>query len=141
MSWTADPTAHWEDLEVWLSIMTDNLQPQAANDLWHQNQQQLQQHQQHQQTDDTHPSQSYPHNELAKIMSSIAQNLIAQLKLSDKKAAHCERDSENLKWQTAELQKELTQAQDHISQLETEVQTRFEGAEEIVRVKCGNKET
>ncbi len=52
------------------------------------------------------PSQSYSHKELAKITGSLSHTLIATLKLSDKQAA--------------QLQQELTRAQQRIEQLELE---------------------
>ncbi|KAL1260142.1 hypothetical protein QQF64_007969 [Cirrhinus molitorella] len=41
MSRTTDPVGHWEDLEAWLSAMTDSLLPKAAETLRHQTQDQL----------------------------------------------------------------------------------------------------
>ncbi|KAL1258020.1 hypothetical protein QQF64_011264 [Cirrhinus molitorella] len=103
MSRTTDPISHW-DLEAWLSAMTHSLLPKAAETLRHQTQDQL---------DDNltsimkhDPCQSYSHKELAKIFSSLSHTLIATLKLSDRHAAN--------------LQKELTHAQQRIKQLELE---------------------
>ncbi|KAL1254771.1 hypothetical protein QQF64_017000 [Cirrhinus molitorella] len=114
MSRTTDPVGHWEDLEAWLSAMTDSLLPKAAETLRHQTRDQL---------DDSltsimkhDPCQSYCHKELAKISSSLSHTLIATLKLSDRHAAN--------------LQKELTRAQLRIKQLEMEVQERHEGSDE-----------
>ncbi|KAI2643066.1 Chaperone protein ClpB [Labeo rohita] len=123
---TTNPVSHWEDLETWLSIVTDSLLPKAAESLRHQTQDQL---------DDNitsimgqDPNQSYNHKELAKITGSPSHTLIATLKLSDRHSAH--------------LQQELTRAQRRISQLELEVQDRQEGsdeedpsAKEIVRLR------
>ncbi|KAL1272171.1 hypothetical protein QQF64_031187 [Cirrhinus molitorella] len=114
MSRTTDPVGHWEDLEAWLSAMTDSLLPKAAETLRHQTQDQL---------DDNltsimkhDPCQSYSHEELAKISSSLSHTLIATLKLSDRHAAN--------------LQKELTHAQQRIKQLEMEAQERQKGSDE-----------
>ncbi|RXN20358.1 tropomyosin alpha-1 chain-like protein [Labeo rohita] len=114
MSHATDPVSHWEDLETWLSAVTDSLLPRAAESLRQQTQDQL---------DDNitsimrqDPNQSYNHKELAKITGSLSHTLIATLKLSDRHSAH--------------LQQELTRAQRRIEQLELEAQDRQEGSEE-----------
>ncbi|KAL1259006.1 hypothetical protein QQF64_009583 [Cirrhinus molitorella] len=114
MSRTTDPVGHWEDLEAWLSAMTDSLLPKAAETLRHQTQDQLGDSLTSIMKHD--PCQSYSHKELAKISSSLSHTLIATLKLSDRHAAN--------------LQKELTRAQLRIKQLEMEVQERHEGSDE-----------
>ncbi len=85
MSHKTEHVSHLEDLETWLSIVTVNLLPKAAETLKHQTQDQL---------DDNitslmgqDPSQSYSHKELAKITGSLSHTLLATLKLSDKHAA------------------------------------------------------
>lgn len=114
MSRPTDPVAHWEDLENWLSAMTHNLLPNAADSLGQLTQDQL---------DDCianliaqDPTTSYGHKELAKITGSLSHTLIGTLKLTDKQAAL--------------LQKDLTQAQRRIDQLELEAQDRQEGTDE-----------
>ncbi len=115
MSRTTEHAGHWEDLETWLSIVTDSLLPKAAETLIHQT---------HDQLDDNikslmgqNPSHSYSHKELDKITGSLSHTLITTLKLSDKHAA--------------QLQQELTCAQRHIEQLELEPQERQEGPDEV----------
>ncbi len=83
MSHTTEHVGHWEDLETWLSVVTDSLLPKAAETLKRRTQ-----------LDDNitslmgqDPSQSYSHKELAKISGSLSDTLIATLKLSDKHAA------------------------------------------------------
>ncbi|KAL1280018.1 hypothetical protein QQF64_014618 [Cirrhinus molitorella] len=114
MSHTTDPVGHWEDLEAWLSAMTDSLLPKAAETLRHQTQDQLDDNLTSIMKQD--PCQSYSHKELAKISSSLSHTLIATLKLSDRHAAN--------------LQKELTRAQQRIKQLELEAQERQKGSDE-----------
>ncbi len=115
MSRTTEHVGHWEDLETWLSVVTDSLLPKAAEALKHQTQDQL--------NDDItslmaqDPSQSYTHKELAKITGSLSHTLIATLKLSDKHGA--------------QLQQELARAQRRIEQLELEAQERQEGPDEV----------
>lgn len=104
MSRTTDPAGHWEDLETWLSVVTDSILPKTAETLKHQTQGQLDDNITSLMKQD--PSQSYSHKELAKITSSLSHTLIATLKLSDRQAAH--------------RQQELTRAQRRIEQLELE---------------------
>ncbi len=115
MSRNTEHVSHWEDLETWLNVATDSLLPKAADTLKHQTQDQL---------DDNitslmgqDPSQSYSHKELAKITGSLSHTLIATLKFYDKHAA--------------QLQQELTCAQQRIKQLELEAQERQEGTDEV----------
>ncbi|XP_048013183.1 uncharacterized protein LOC125246283 [Megalobrama amblycephala] len=115
MSRTTDPAGHWEDLETWLSVVTDSILPKAAETLKHQTQDQLDDNIASLMKQD--PSQSYSHKELAKITGSLSHTLIATLKLSDRQAAH--------------RQQELTRAQRRIEQLELEAQERQEGPDEV----------
>ncbi|XP_073700027.1 uncharacterized protein [Garra rufa] len=110
MSRTTDPVGHWEDLEIWLSAMTDSLLPKAAEAVKHQTQDQLDNNITGIMEND--PSQSYGHKELAKITGSLSHTLIASLKLSDRQTAH--------------LQQELKSAQQRIGQLELEAQDHQE---------------
>ncbi len=102
MSHKTEHVGHWEDLETWLSVVTDSLHPKAAETLKHQTQDQLDDKIASLRRQD--PSQSYSHKELAKITGSLSHTLIATLILSDK--------------HTAQRQQELTSAQRRIEQLE-----------------------
>ncbi len=115
MSHETEHVGHWEGLEMWLSVTTGSILPNAAETLQHQTQNQL---------DDSiasimgqDPSQNYSPRELAKITGSLSHILIATLKLSDKHAA--------------QRQQELTSAQRRIEQLEREAQVRQEGTDEV----------
>ncbi len=114
MSHTTEHVGHWEDLETWLSVVTDSLPPKAAETLKHQTQDQLDDNITSLMAQD--PSQSYSHKELAKITGSLSHTLIATLKLSDKYAA--------------QRQQELTHTQRRIEQLELEAQEQQEGPDE-----------
>ncbi|XP_073701560.1 uncharacterized protein [Garra rufa] len=109
-----DPVGHWEDLEIWLSAVTDSLLPKAAEAVKHQTQDQLDNNITGIMKHD--PGQSYGHKELAKITGSLSHTLIASLKQSDRQAAY--------------LQQELKRAQRRIEQLELEAQDRREGSNE-----------
>ncbi len=85
MSHKTEHVGHWEDLETWLSVVTVNLLPKAAETLKHQTQDQLDDNITDLMRQD--PSQSYSHKELAKITGSLSHTLIATLILSDKHAA------------------------------------------------------
>ncbi len=115
MSHETEHVGHWEGLEMWLSVTTGSILPNAAETLQHQTQNQL---------DDSiasimgqDPSQNYSHRELAKITGSLSHILIATLKLSDKHAA--------------QRQQELTSAQRRLEQLERGAQVRQEGTDEV----------
>ncbi|XP_073673532.1 uncharacterized protein [Garra rufa] len=109
-----DPVGHWEDLEIWLSAVTDSLLPKAAEAVKHQTQDQLDNNITGIMKHD--PGQSYGHKELAKITGSLSHTLIASLKRSDRRFAY--------------LQQELKRAQQRIEQLELEDQDQREGSNE-----------
>ncbi len=70
MSCTTEHVGHWEDLETWLSVVTDSLLPKAAETIKHQTQDQLDDNITSLMAQD--PSQSYTHKELAKITGSLS---------------------------------------------------------------------
>ncbi|XP_073706227.1 uncharacterized protein [Garra rufa] len=109
-----DPVGHWEDLEIWLSAVTDSLLPKAAEAVKQQTQDQLDNNITGIMKHD--PGQSYGHKELAKITGSLSHTLIASLKRSDRRFAY--------------LQQELKRAQQRIEQLELEDQDQREGSNE-----------
>ncbi|XP_053090602.1 uncharacterized protein LOC128318437 [Pangasianodon hypophthalmus] len=122
--------AHWEDLEAWISIMTDSLLPKVADKLRNQSQEQL---------DDSirelmahNPSQSYNHKELAKITGSLAHNLLTQLKLIDTKAMRLEQEVEELWKQTREAQQDARQTQQRLEGTDRREQ---EAKDEIKRLQ------
>ncbi|KAL1246758.1 hypothetical protein QQF64_034306 [Cirrhinus molitorella] len=127
MAQPTGPADHWEDLEVWLNIMTATLTSKAAETLTHLTQDQLDERLSSIMEQD--PSRDYSHKELAKILGSLSHTLIASHKLSESHADH--------------LQQELTGTQQRNKQLELEAQDRQEGMdrtdssakEEIARLK------
>ncbi|KAL0198611.1 hypothetical protein M9458_007151, partial [Cirrhinus mrigala] len=117
MSRSSSPDAHWDRLEAWLSAMTGTLLPDAAGGLQHLSREQL---------DDnlsglmSHDPTQDNHKDLAKVIGSLAHNLLAQARLSEASISRLEQEAAALKLRAEEAQRDLVLAQSQLDQLETE---------------------
>ncbi|RXN14959.1 NYNRIN-like protein [Labeo rohita] len=66
------------------------------------------------------PTQDYNHKDLAKIIGSLAHNLLAQARLSEASISRLEQEAAALKLRAEEAQRDLALAQSQLDQLETE---------------------
>lgn len=118
MSRSSSPDAHWDRLEAWLSAMTGTLLPDAAGGLQHLSREQLDDNLSGLMSHD--PTQDYNHKDLAKIIGSLAHNLLAQARLSEASISRLEQEAAALKLRAEEAQRDLALAQSQLDQLETE---------------------
>lgn len=114
MSSQTSPPPLSEDLEFWLSIITDNLLPNYTDTL--QAMEQLQLDKNIAKLMMYVPKKTYKNKELANIFSYLAHNLVAHMKQSE----------QEILW--AEM--ELTQTKSCITQLEMEIRKQLEEKEE-----------
>ncbi|KAI2655879.1 Pro-Pol polyprotein [Labeo rohita] len=98
--------------------MTGNLLPEAASGLQHLSREQLDDNLSSLMSHD--PTQDYSHKDLAKIIGSLAHNLLAQARLSEASISRLEQKAAALKLRAEEAQRDLALAQSQLDQLETE---------------------
>ncbi|KAA0707576.1 hypothetical protein E1301_Tti014854 [Triplophysa tibetana] len=121
MSRSPSPATHWDQLETWLSAMTEGL-PLDTKDVQGWDRKQLDDNLNQLMAQD--PTQSYTHKELAKTVGTLAHNLIAQLKLSDGNVSLLEQETTALKLQAEEARRNQAEAQENLDQLTLETQGR-----------------
>ncbi|RXN14510.1 tropomyosin alpha-1 chain-like protein [Labeo rohita] len=97
---------------LWLSAMTGNLLPEAASGLQHLSREQLDDNLSRLMSHD--PTQDYSHKELAKIIGSLAHNLLAQARLSKARISHLEQKAAALKLRAEEAWRDLALAQSQL---------------------------
>ncbi|XP_053367572.1 centrosome-associated protein CEP250-like [Clarias gariepinus] len=122
MSRSSSPEAHWDRLEVWMNALTSNLLPEPTGDLQNLSREQLDDNLSALMARD--PTQDYSHKELAKIIGSLAHNLLGHAKLSEATIHHKEQEAAVLKLQAGEAQKNLVLCQRQLEQLKSETQDR-----------------
>ncbi len=76
------------------------------------------------------PTQDYSHKELAKIVGSLAYNLLSQAKLSEASISRQEQEAAALKLQAEEAQRNWVRAQSQLDQLASEIQHQHRTADE-----------
>ncbi|XP_051512780.1 uncharacterized protein LOC127417109 [Myxocyprinus asiaticus] len=128
MSRSSSPDAHWDRLETWLSALTSTLIPEAAGDLQNMSREQLDDNLSTLMAHD--PTQDYSHKELAKIVGSLAHNLLGQAKLSEASISRQEQEAAALKLQAEEAQRNWMRAQSQLDQLTSETQHQHRTADE-----------
>ncbi|XP_051574270.1 uncharacterized protein LOC127452689 [Myxocyprinus asiaticus] len=128
MSRSSSPDTHWDRLETWLSALTSTLIPEAAGDLQNMSREQLDDNLSTLMAHD--PTQDYSHKELAKIVGSLAHNLLGQAKLSEASISRREQEAAALKLQAEEAQRNWMRAQSQLDQLTSETQHEHRTADE-----------
>ncbi|XP_051563271.1 uncharacterized protein LOC127446405 [Myxocyprinus asiaticus] len=128
MSRSSSPDAHWDRLETWLSALTSTLIPEAAGDLQNMSREQLDDNLSTLMAHDL--TQDYSHKELAKIVGSLAHNLLGQAKLSEASISRQEQEAAALKLQAEEAQRNWMRAQSQLDQLTSETQHQHRTADE-----------
>ncbi|XP_051574280.1 uncharacterized protein LOC127452710 [Myxocyprinus asiaticus] len=128
MSRSSSPDAHWDQLETWLSALTSTLIPEAARDLQNMSREQLDDNLSALMAHD--PTQDYSHKELAKIVGSLAHNLLGQAKLSEESISRWEQEAAALKLQAEGAQRNWMHAQSQLDQLTSETQHEHRTADE-----------
>uniref|UniRef100_A0A671KEX2 Uncharacterized protein n=1 Tax=Sinocyclocheilus anshuiensis TaxID=1608454 RepID=A0A671KEX2_9TELE len=117
MSRSSNPDAYWDRLESWLSAMTGTLLSEAAGGLQHLSREQLDDNLSDLMSHD--PTQDYSHEDLTKIIGSLAHNLLAQAKLGEASISRMEQEARN-----------LVLARSQLDQLTSETQHKHRMADE-----------
>lgn len=133
----SSPAAHWDNLETWLRAMTTNFLPKVAGDSEPLSQEQLDADVDTLTARD--PNQIYNYKDWAEIVGSLAFNLVAQARLSEKSNTDLKQEVAALKLQAKEARRNRALTQSHLDQLLLE--TEEEDETDTDRREQSEKET
>lgn len=137
MSRSSSPAVPWDRLAIWLEAMTNTVLSRDASDLQQKSQEQLDAELDKLTAHD--PTQSYTQKELAKILGSLAHNLLDQARLSEQSNTDLAREGAALKLQAEEARRNQTVTQHRLDQLlletEKEDETDTEQEKEVERLQ------
>ncbi|KAM3602657.1 uncharacterized protein V6R79_008310 [Siganus canaliculatus] len=132
MSRTSSPMGPlnlWNNLEVWLQVMTSDLQPALGNALKEKSKAQLEENLM--ELVANFPKKEQGSKDLAKIFGALAQNLLAHATISEKQQSQAEEEIKDQQRHITALQKHLQAAWNEMSDLKKEIRVNREDVQRL----------
>ncbi|KAM3612046.1 uncharacterized protein V6R79_001775, partial [Siganus canaliculatus] len=132
MSRTSSPMGPlnlWNNLEVWLQVMTSDLQPALGNAPKEKSKAQLEENLMELMANSTKKEQG--NKDPAKIFGAVAQNLLAHATISEKQQSQAEEEIKDQQRHITALQKHLQAAWNEMSDLKKEIRVNREDVQRL----------